>query len=127
MKVYTSYFGNPKLRELPNNVATLSVSNTTPAWFSPHLILSKVNPEWGHINALKMLRISFSTFATLYKLTLSKRFTDASYISSYVYEAVESLDKKYDTVILLCWEKDSKQCHRSVLAEYFGDTYAGEY
>ena len=127
MKIYTSYFGNPKLMVLPKNTITVSIANTTPKWFYVDLKLDKFNPEWDLVNAFKTGNISFDAFSSSYANTLSYRFTDFSGIREYLMDNINALGKDCDTAILLCWEKDHNRCHRSVLAKLFPDEYVGEY
>ena len=122
VKVYTSYYANPKLKSLPTYIKTVSVSNSTPAWFEPTFNLERLSPSWALIEAYKQRHISFELFREKYCEELMRKFESAEEIRNLVFNRIGP----DDVAVLLCWEKNESICHRSILAEFFPDEYVGE-
>lgn len=121
MNIYTSYFTRAALLKDDSKVY-ISIANSTPTWFQLyHMTAKELAPLWAHINELKSGKVGFNVFAENYKSTLEERFGDFSNIVKYIEDMVGDRD-----VVLLCWEKDFRRCHRSIVADIIGDVYAGE-
>lgn len=105
-KIYTSYYGN--YRNIPSEYQCISISNTKPNTMCiPEW--KDVAPSWGTISALKKGQITPLQFAKLY-------YTKLDYYPKEYY--LEYFGKYALPVVLLCWEKEYKMCHRALLAAY---------
>lgn len=99
MRLYTSYFAKYKG---PN---ALAVTRWEPNWWAGGTF-TEIAPTAEILQALKRGDISFPIFRDLYLKELEAM--KAEVLCKCIPE---------DTV-MLCYEKDPNQCHRSVLAEY---------
>lgn len=123
VKIYTSYYGNPKLRNLQPDIKTASISNSKPDWFETTYEWKRLSPNWTDVDNFKCKRISFSELAVRYGTTLIGRFGSKEEARHFILNRVGP----DCTLILLCWEKNASECHRSILAKLFPEEYMGEY
>lgn len=125
IKVHTSYYAG--VRNLPyGKVVFVQVSNTTPDWFDKPLcrLSQNVFPDWSIINQYKSGAISYEAFSERYRETLDT-ICDRKKLIDELEQLAE--ERNCTNVVLLCWEKDDKQCHRSVLGEWLKiDNFKGE-
>ena len=121
MNIYTSYFARAAYLKDDSKVY-ISIANSTPTWFQlSYMSAKELAPLWAHINELKSGKVGFNVFAENFKSTLEERFGDFLNIVKYIEDMADGRD-----VVLLCWEKEFRQCHRSVVADIIGEAYAGE-
>ena len=97
--IWTSYYGNYKGNR------GLCVSNTQPKP-ARYINLKSLNPDWLMVEAYKNGNITWKEFRKAYIKKLKKL-------------AVHEYAKLCQGSVLLCWEKDYKHCHRSILVEWF--------
>lgn len=113
-KIYTSYYTKAaKLDE--DDFVFVQISLSSPKWFPHNLVkFLSLAPTWDLLNSYKSGEIEF----------------EEQYDKKY-YEILNSLDKNKiiaklnwlkektnKNVVLLCWEKDRNECHRSLLANW---------
>ena len=124
MNIYTSYFTRAQLLDEDGKIY-VAISNSVPAWFTPkHIRMKELSPEWSDVDAYKYTRITFKTFEENYKKTLLKRFGSFEAVRQHLMDKIGLTGNQ--NVVLMCWEKDSKHCHRSILADIFAIDYKGE-
>ena len=114
-RVYTSYYR--KIDDLLEHVTVLQVSNSQPEYskFEINKALKFLAPKWEYVQALKDNLITWEKFEELYRAQLSE------YDLRPVRETLDDLVRVTQRpIILACWEKDSKKCHRSILASVLG-------
>lgn len=109
MSIYTGYFAQLKKYE-KDGLIPISIARVTPEWFNGA--------------ELKDLAPSFSLLKRYKNNTISEEDYRAEYL--------QQLDKvkcgkvlrqlTEDDVVLLCYEKVGKFCHRHILAEYLSDS-----
>lgn len=68
-------------------------------------------PEWNLVKDFKDGRISWKEYEAFYYMMLKDRLKDKE-------EIVKKWCIDNDRVCLLCFEKDSKRCHRRIVKEY---------
>lgn len=125
MKIYTSYYSKVSRLDT-SDYLLVCVSNTSPEWFDKKLykIDSNVYPDWTTINHYKSGEITRDQFRALYVRKISGQTQP-----EFIYQELENLGRIYDkeNIVLLCWEKDSQACHRTMLAELISKgNYMGE-
>lgn len=113
-KIYTSYYTKAaKLDE--DDFVFVQISLSSPKWFPHNLVkFLSLAPTWDLLNSYKSGEIEF----------------EEQYDKKY-YEILNSLDKNKiivklnwlkektnKNIVLLCWEKDRNECHRSLLANW---------
>ena len=113
-KIYTSYYSKAaKLNE--NDFVFIQISLSSPKWFPHNLVkFLSLAPTWDLLNSYKDGEIK----------------SEEQYDKKY-YEILNSLNKEEvikklnwikektnKNVVLLCWEKDKNECHRSLLANW---------
>lgn len=116
-KVYTSYYGNYK--NIPAEYQCISVSNSkpegicVPKW-------KEVVPGWDLVQRYKSKQMNYADFVYYYLMQLS--VVPMSHIHAYL--------SRFDSVCLLCYEKDPATCHRNALAAHLASypfiDYCGE-
>ena len=124
MKIYTSYYSKIKSISLDDKVL-VPVSNTVPDWFNAEYYKTKTNlsPKWDLINLYKNGNVDYEYFSFEYEKYLYEHFEKEE-----VLEELEQLAERMNVecIILLCYEKNSDKCHRSVLGKWLGGSYLGE-
>ena len=103
-KIYTSYYNNPHIRNLPNLFA---ISIGQPSYFKGKVIPALM-PTWEMVNKIRRKEITETEFTTLYFSLLKTRRLDPRKI-------VQNLP---DRSVLLCHEVSGKFCHRNLVAEW---------
>lgn len=124
MRIYTSYYA--KVGRMNTDALLVRVSNTAPSWFSKMLTTLNTNvyPDWRIINAFKDGSMSYETFCTKYRESLMDRTT-----SNELLEEIKRMAFSYgkEDVVLLCYEKNGAECHRTELAHFIDNgCYCGE-
>ena len=96
--IYTSYYASPALRSLPKS-RQVAISVGTPKGWTGRKE-GKLAPTWA------MVRMSM----------------DEDYKSAYAAILARLNPKEIaagmDGCVLLCWERDPKECHRSLVADW---------
>ena len=116
IKVYTSYFSN--VRNIPTDVALVSIAGKTPDWLS----IFKCNELMPKYSWWKEWH---DTFANNLESVESKQW----YIKHYKETVLNTLDAKMlikhlfklcnsDKICLLCYETPEKFCHRHIVSEW---------
>lgn len=120
MEIYTSYFSNYK--NIPPHYQCVSIANSKPqGLFIPECNLLK--PDWSIVQDYRNKDISYTDFAKLYLARLD--ITPA-------FKYFESLRRiaLSNPLVLMCWEKDYKVCHRTIAAYWLAKNcfvqYKGE-
>lgn len=124
MRLYTSYYA--RAVRASDDILFIRVSNTVPDWFrrTYHTLSINVFPDWNFINAFKKDEISYETFCAEYRKKIM-----GSTQPNLILDEIKRLADEYgkDTVVLLCYEKNSSLCHRTELARIIDDgCYCGE-
>lgn len=124
-KVYTSYYAKTKGRSGYDTVY-VTVSNTKPHWYdTPHEDMRELSPSWNIINDYKEGRISYAQFKEAYRNELISRYETVENIRELILCRLNVVSEI--PIVLLCWEKNGNECHRTALAEFvFPDEYLGE-
>jgi hypothetical protein len=98
--IYTSYFSNPLLKKILDN-RKVAISIGVPRGWKHQRCLA-LAPTWG------MLKMQ-----------------EAEYYKNYdrILEKVSAVDiaTQYDGCVLLCWEKNPAECHRSYVVKWLKD------
>ena len=111
--IYTSYFGNYK--NFPTNCVAISITQYPPKGWKG-LELRSLAPSVQLLNDYKQKAIDEYVFELRYLAQLNKDSNLRESIKAVLLE----LDKKYENVILCCYEKSGDFCHRHVLAQWLG-------
>lgn len=119
---YTSYYGNQHFDQ--DKVFFVQVSNSAPAGFPVNYILKEVIPSWKDIvEPYKKGLLSETDYTIRYKKMLdSQEFTIRIMLED-IKEKATALGLQ--DIILLCYEKPGRFCHRHILAEWIKEK-AGE-
>jgi hypothetical protein len=117
--IYTSYYGN--VRNLPPTLTQIAISRTQPDFWQPRKgygdrIELRLAPSWRMFN-------------------LAKTLPPAEWCEQFREEATPGITEVFIKLpmrcVLLCWEKDWKECHRRVVWEVLSHIYpeleGGEY
>ena len=127
MDLYTSYY-TKVLKEETSDCILVQVSNTKPDWFSKELVsLESLAPSWKLINLFKNGVIDMDKFSDDYIRELDSKI-DGAVIKKALEQMCSLCD--VDNVILVCWEKDYENCHRTPLAQWledYGVVFKGEW
>ena len=120
--LYTSYYGNPHLDQ--NKVFPVQVSNSAPEGFPIKYVLKEVIPSWKDIvEPYKENLLSEVEYTVKYKKMLdSQEFTIRIMLED-IMEKASTLGLQ--DIVLLCYEKPGRFCHRHILAEWIKEK-AGE-
>ena len=115
--IYTTYLSN--LKNLPNNEKTKKYLITR--WKPRNTIdLKKYNLEWAPNLAPTELTLSKYTDGSINWKEFRERFINESFDNRLfvdgLSEIIELNNEGYD-IFLICYEKDDKVCHRSILKE----------
>lgn len=119
LEIKTSYFANHK--NFPENSILVSIANSQPKNYFKCLKLINAVPDWKTIvNPYKENKLSESDYKRLYLSYIEKVYPKSEIFMTELNKTVnintEDLNSK--TVILLCYEKPPKMCHRHILREY---------
>lgn len=98
--IWTSYYGKYR------GTSGLCVSNSHPDSKEFGLEVKELFPDWDKVEAYKNGDITWKEFRKAYIKKLKKL-------------DVHEYAKLCNGHVLLCWEKDPKHCHRSILVEWF--------
>lgn len=132
VKVYTSYFSKA-VKNFNPEMQYIVVSNSIPKWWPdnlPVIWLKEFAPDWQYVEQLKNGLIEWQEFVIQYKQTLLSRFGTLRDAQAHMLNAIYlngNRNVSPESIVLLCYEKDSKHCHRSLLvnllleAEYKGE------
>ena len=111
MKIYTTYFGN--LRKIPKDIIPIAICAKPPVGYTG-IHFKSLCPSYTAFQAYKSDK-DFETFRQNYYSDVLA-YQDADYLVTGVFQKV-SYGKD---VALVCFEKNPKECHRSILAEWLG-------
>ena len=109
--IYTSYYGNYRKFK---GMFRVSISRTAPS-NSCDVQLIKLAPTPELLQNHKSNLITNDEYTTVYNGQLLKLENDG-YIAKFV-KVLSALQELYEDVVLLCYEKSGKFCHRHLLAE----------
>lgn len=101
--IYTTYFA--QIRKLPESITPIAISNTIPDGVLT-LHLPQLAPDWPSIRE--------------YKCTGNRQVFREEYwkkLDALTLPRVLSFFPEGD-IALVCYEKEARQCHRSLLAEW---------
>ena len=108
MKIYTSYFVRQKKMEL-QDVSYVSIAVGNPRYSVPYKIVN--------LGLLKPFGIFRVYHGEEYKEKYFERLD--GYGVEKIRKAIEEASEGHENVILMCHEKDKKECHRSMFAEWW--------
>jgi uncharacterized protein YeaO (DUF488 family) len=107
--IYTASYGMPE-----KHVGKLvSISNSNAKGFENIWKKQAMVPEWGLVKLLKEKKVSWNEYRKCYLEMLE---TNVEQINCEKLRKIANDKNKHIT--LLCWEKDSSRCHRSLVAEW---------
>lgn len=113
--LYTSYYGNPCLDQ--NKVFPVQVSNSAPEGFSIKYVLKEVIPSWKDIvEPYKENLLSEVEYMVKYKRMLDSQEFAIRIMLEEIKEKASTLGLQ--DIVLLCYEKPGRFCHRHILAEW---------
>ena len=118
MTVYTSYFSSPKVKQFDGYKISIARYGSIVAFNS--IILA---PPESILREYKNEKIDFEVYKKLYLMQLEeagieaikKQFQD-------MLKTVENFigkDNADKDIVLLCYEKNPKECHRSIFADWW--------
>ena len=112
MKILTSYYANYK--NIPSEYQCISISNSNPTTICLP-VWRDVVPDWSMVKTYKNGDMNFDAFLFAYVSMLNKLSHQQvlDYLNRY----------KGQTLVLMCWEKDSKLCHRQLLGTWLKTYY----
>lgn len=104
VKLFTSYYSSPWLKETP--LRKVAISRGVPKWFKPDAVYLPLAPSWKlvHIN-------DEAEYKRRYKIEVLDRLS-----------AMKIVETFRDGAIFLCWEPAGKFCHRQLVAEWIEST-----
>lgn len=112
MHIHTSYFA--KYRQINPEWACISIANSKPAGIViPEC--KQLMPEWRYVELIKQCRIDRDYFNQVYRISL-----DYGLSKTWLYNYFKSFNTEH--IVLMCWEADPKECHRSVLMNYLKES-----
>ena len=127
MITFTSYYKYAVDLNDDTSIIWIPCSNTIPFWFNRLNTINvpydnRLAPPWNIINPFKNGDITYDVFKTKYIEYLNSKYNRDEILSW-----LNSIQEKYSDRILvfLCYEKDDKQCHRTILCDWLG-VNAGE-
>lgn len=97
MKIYTSYFQNPALKQIEDK-RKVAISIGLPKWGFKGRRIRELAPTWA------MIKLSEADYRPQYQAILDKLDPHALPLQ--------------DGDILLCWEKPPEFCHRYMVADW---------
>lgn len=107
--IYTTYYAN--LRNIPKGISVYAISNGIPTGLTlPHFW--QAVPSWNSVQQYKKTG-DWERFKARYLQLLETRG----------YSAWAELINSGRDIVLVCYEKDPAQCHRSVLSEWLNNHY----
>ena len=109
--IYTSYFAN--LRNLPGNVAIISICAKPPNWYKG-LAYKKLAPPYDVLMKYKGDGNEEDYIREFQKRVLSRLNPDE------VVRELHALTNK-PNIALLCYERPEKFCHRHLVADWLND------
>ena len=115
--IYTSYYANYRKFK---GMFRVSISRTAPS-NSYDLQLTKLAPTAKLLQNHKSNFITNEEYTSVYNSQLLGLENDG-YIAKFV-KALSNLQELHEDVVLLCYEKTGKFCHRHLLAEYLNSNY----
>ena len=115
--IYTSYYANYRKFK---GMFRVSISRTAPI-NSYDLQLIKLAPTAELLQNHKSNSITNDEYTTVYNGQLLKLENDG-YIAKFV-KVLSALQELHEDVVLLCYEKSGKFCHRHLLAEYLNSNH----
>ncbi len=120
--LYTSYYGNPYLDQ--SKVFPVQVSNSAPEGFPIKYVLKEVIPSWKDIvEPYKENLLSEVEYTVKYKKMLDSQEFAIRIMMEEIKEKASTLGLQ--DIVLLCYEKPGRFCHRHILAEWIKEK-AGE-
>lgn len=122
--IYTSYFGN--MRNIPkDNYVCVAISASVPEGVNC-LHFKKLAPKYDNFKDLKDGKQSFTEFAGRYESETLSNLRPIDVVSEI--KQLAGKDAEGKNIVLLCYEKNSMECHRSLVAQWLtnGGTYVNE-
>ncbi len=98
--IQTSYYSNPKLRQVSNRFRLVGISQGVPKWYRGD-VFKALAPTWAMVRMKDM-----EQYTQCYKSEILAKLDPVK------------LAKTLDNTILLCWEKPGEFCHRRLVAEW---------
>ncbi len=121
MKFYTSSYQTVLAQGIDENAMYISISNSIQKNFPKNQCryfasYRPLIPNWLLVEKFKNKLINWSEYTIKYEEQTNIRNTYYAHIDYLTY-----LAKKYqcNKVILLCYEKNNNNCHRSIVGKYF--------
>ena len=111
--IYTSYFGN--LRNIPKNIFRIAISRTSPIW-NKHR-----PPTYNYLVPTQMDLFAYrvdndaGVYANNYRENVLSKLNPDDVVKD-LYDLSNGRD-----VVLLCYEKPPRFCHRQIVAKWLND------
>ena len=115
-EIKTGYFARTKVYE-EDGYKPYSISRITPKGFKGGEI-KELAPSWELLNGYKKGIITSGEYASKYWQMLSSKD-----IKILLDEKLIHLTPEEKGIVLLCYEKNPEDCHRSILASYCKEKY----
>lgn len=117
--LHTSYYGNPLLD--PGRQFLVRISNTAPSSFPLNYVLQDAVPPWETIvGPYKDGLIDAAEYERRYCRWLDSKAPYIRNTLEHIRRSAASLCRK--DIVLLCYEKPGRFCHRHILAAWLTDT-----
>lgn len=115
--IYTSYFGN--MKKLPDDEYTyVAISATVPEGINC-LHYKKLAPSYDNLKQYKEGSISFEQYKDRYINETLSKLKPVDVVTEIKHNLGVELNNKH--IVLLCYEKDVKGCHRSIVGKWLSD------
>ncbi len=118
--IFTSYYGNRRLDR--RSQLLVRVSNSAPTGVAADAVPTGAVPDWGMIVApYKEGNLDEETYGRLYRAQLEGRAQDILRGLAALREEAAGRD-----IVLLCYEKPGRFCHRRLLAAWLEEKGAAD-
>lgn len=116
--IYTSYYAN--YRKFPGFI-TCSISRTIPRGVSIGVEMLPLAPSENLLSLFKKGKVTTDRYKEIYLIQLEKLHKSGKLDK--VVDVLTELNNSGKHIVLLCYEKPPKFCHRFILSDYLNEHY----